>query len=70
MARIAGIDIPRNKQVAFSLTYIFGIGLTQAKNICARAGIDNDIIVQKLSEKQVVSIRNAMSDLYIKVEGT
>ena len=70
MARIAGIDIPRNKQIAYSLRYIFGIGLSQAKNICDQAGVDQNIIVQNLSEKQVISIRTAMTDLQVKVEGT
>ena len=69
MARIAGIDIPRNKQIAYSLRYIFGIGLSQAKNICDQAGVDQNIIVQNLSEKQVISIRTAMTDLQVKVEG-
>ena len=70
MARIAGIVIPRNKQIAYSLRYIFGIGLSQAKNICDQAGVDQNIIVQNLSEKQVISIRTAMTDLQVKVEGT
>ncbi|HIB53125.1 MAG TPA: 30S ribosomal protein S13 [Candidatus Marinimicrobia bacterium] len=69
MARIAGIDIPRNKKVSYSLRYIFGIGLTQAKNICDKAGVDQNIIVQNLSEDQVVSIRTAMTDLQVTVEG-
>ena len=47
MARIAGIDIPRNKKVSYSLRYISGIGLTQAKNICDKPGVDQNIIVQK-----------------------
>ena len=70
MARIAGIDITRNKQIAYSLRYIFGIGLSQAKNICDQAGVDQNIIVQSLSEKQVISIRTAMTELQVKVEGT
>ena len=69
MARIAGIDIPRNKKVSYSLRYIFGIGLTQAKNICDKAGVDQNIIVQNLSADQVVSIRTAMTDLQVTVEG-
>ena len=70
MARIAGIYIPRNKQIAYCLRYIFGIGLSQAKNICDQARVDQNIIVQNLSEKQVISIRTAMTDLQVKVEGT
>lgn len=69
MARIAGIDIPRDKKVPYSLRYIFGIGLTQAKNICDKAGVDQDIRVKDLTEEQEVNIRSAISDLGIKVEG-
>ena len=51
------------------MRYIFGIGLTKAKNICDIAGVDQNIIVQNLSEDQVVSIRTAMTDLQVTVEG-
>ena len=44
MARIAGIDIPRDKKVAFSLRYIYGIGMTKAKAICAEAKVDDNIL--------------------------
>ena len=69
MARIAGIDIPRDKKVPFSLSYVYGIGLSQARNICDKAGINQDIRVQDLKEDQEVSIRKAIEDLGIKVEG-
>lgn len=69
MARIAGIDIPRDKKVPFSLRYVYGIGLSQARNICEKAGIDQEIRVQDLNEDQEVSIRKAIEDLGIKVEG-
>ena len=69
MARIAGIDIPREKKVPYSLRYIFGIGLTQAKNICDKAGVDQDTRVKDLTEEQEVNIRSAIDDLGIKVEG-
>ena len=69
MARIAGIDIPREKKVPYSLRYIFGIGLTQAKNICDKAGVDQDIRVKDLTEEQEVNIRSAIDDLGVKVEG-
>ena len=69
MARIAGIDIPRDKKVPFSLRYIYGIGLSQAKNICEKAKIDQDIRVKDLTEDQEISIRSAIQDLGIKVEG-
>ncbi len=69
MARIAGIDIPRDKKVPFSLRYVYGIGLSQAQNICEKAGIDQEIRVKDLNEDQEVSIRKAIEDLGIKVEG-
>jgi small subunit ribosomal protein S13 len=69
VARIAGIDIPREKKVPYSLRYIFGIGLTQAKNICNKAGVDQDIRVKDLTEEQEVNIRSAIDELGIKVEG-
>jgi len=67
MARIAGVDIPRNKRVVVSLTYIYGIGETTAKNILAAADISEDIRVQDLTEEQVVAIRKEVDK--IQVEG-
>ena len=69
MARIVGIDIPRNKKVAYSLCYIHGIGLSTAVRICNKAKIDIEKRVQDLTEKQVVSIRETISALGINVEG-
>ncbi len=69
MARIAGIDIPRNKKVPYSLRYIHGIGLTQANRICETAKVDPELRVQELNEEQVAAIRDAISKLDIKVEG-
>jgi|TARA_B100000427_G_C15491500_1_gene587859 small subunit ribosomal protein S13 len=69
MARIVGVDIPRNKKVPYSLQYIHGIGLTTAKKLCEVAKIDLDSRVQDLTEEQVVAIRNAISDLGFQVEG-
>ena len=57
MARIVGVDIPRNKKIAFSLCYIHGIGMSTALEICKTAKIDTDKRVQELSEKQISSIR-------------
>ena len=68
MARIVGIDIPRNKKVAYSLCYIHGIGLSTAVMICKKAKIDIEKRVQDLTEKQVVSIRETISALGINVE--
>jgi small subunit ribosomal protein S13 len=69
MARIVGVDIPRNKKVPYSLCYIHGIGLTIAKKLCKEAKVDLDARVQDLTEEQVVGLRNAISDLGYKVEG-
>ena len=69
MARIAGIDIPRDKKVPYSLCYIHGIGLTMANEICDHAKINKDTRVKDLSDSEVASVRNAISTLEIKVEG-
>ncbi len=69
MARIVGVDIPRNKKVPFSLCYIHGIGLTTAKKLCQSVNIDLEKRVQDLSENQIVALRNAISNLDQKVEG-
>tara|TARA_Y100001970_G_C13965458_1_gene715375 strand:+ start:487 stop:864 length:378 start_codon:yes stop_codon:yes gene_type:complete len=69
MARIVGIDIPRNKKIAYSLCYIHGIGLSTALMICNKAKINVEKRVQDLTEKQIVSIRETISSLGINVEG-
>ncbi len=69
MARIVGIDIPRNKKIAFSLCYIHGIGMSTALEICKTAKIDIDKRVQELTEKQISSIREVISSSEINVEG-
>ena len=69
MARIVGVDIPRNKKIAFSLCYIHGIGMSTALEICKTAKIDTEKRVQELSEKQISSIREVISALEINVEG-
>jgi len=67
MARIAGVDIPNDKQVAYSLTYIYGIGINLAKDICAAAKVDATIRVKDLSEDQLGALRTEVSKH--KVEG-
>ena len=57
MARIAGVDIPRDKRVVVSLTYIYGIGNTTAKKILADAGVSEDIRVRELTNEQTAAIR-------------
>lgn len=69
MARIVGVDIPRNKKIAFSLCYIHGIGMSTALEICKTAKIDTGKRVQELSEKQISSIREVISSLEMNVEG-
>jgi small subunit ribosomal protein S13 len=68
MARIAGIDIPKNKRGEIALTYIYGIGRSISKKILEEAGVDVNIKVQDWNDDQITSIRNIISDNY-KVEG-
>ena len=60
MARLAGLDLPRQKRVEIGLTYIYGIGLTRSQEILKKAGINPDIRVKDLTDEQVQAIRNAM----------
>ena len=69
MARIAGVDIPNNKRIGTSLTYIFGIGPTTAKKIVAQTGVNPDVRVKDLSEEDTGKLRNVIENDY-KVEGT
>jgi len=68
MARIAGVDIPREKRLVVSLTYIYGIGPTLAKQICASVAIDESTRVRDLTEEEVSKIRGYI-DASFKVEG-
>ena len=68
MARIAGVDIPRDKRVEISLCYIYGIGLTTSRKILERTRISPDIRVKDLSEEQVNRLREVIDREY-KVEG-
>ena len=68
MARIAGVDIPREKRLEISLTYIFGIGRTTAQQICAATDIDPNTRVRDLTDEEVSRIR-AYIDQSLKVEG-
>ncbi|HZH93555.1 MAG TPA: 30S ribosomal protein S13 [Tissierellaceae bacterium] len=67
MARIAGVDLPRDKRVEIGLTYIFGIGKTSSNEILAKAGVDKDTRVKDLTEAEVSNLR-AVIDTY-HVEG-
>ena len=68
MARIAGVDIPRDKRVEIGLTYIYGIGLTTSKKILAATGINPDTRVRDLAEEEVTRLRE-MIDRNYRVEG-
>jgi small subunit ribosomal protein S13 len=68
MARIAGVDIPRNKRVEVALTYIYGIGPSASKNILQETGVDPNTRVRDLSESEVTSLRQVI-DRDLVVEG-
>jgi len=68
MARIAGVDIPREKRLVISLTYVFGVGRSAAELICEATGIDPGTRVRDLTDEEVNRIR-AHIDQYLKVEG-
>ncbi len=68
MARIAGVDIPREKRLEISLTYIFGIGRTTARTICTELGLDPNTRVHNLTDEEVNRIRTFV-DANLKVEG-
>jgi len=68
MARIAGVDIPREKRLGTSLTYIFGIGDTTAGQVCEATGIDPTTRVRDLTDEEVTRLRNWI-DANVKVEG-
>ncbi len=68
MARIVGVDLPRNKRGAISLTYIYGIGRSRASEILAQAGIDENIKVEDWSDDNVREITSIITNEY-KVEG-
>jgi small subunit ribosomal protein S13 len=68
MARIAGVDLPRDKRVEIALTYIFGVGLTVSKEILAKTGVNPDVRVRELSESDVARLREVLEREY-RVEG-
>ncbi len=68
MARIAGIDLPRDKRVEIGLTYIYGIGLSRSKEILATTGVNPDTRVKDLSDAEVAALRAAVESNY-QVEG-
>ena len=68
MARIAGVDLPREKRIEIGLTYIFGIGRTKSNEILAKTGVNPDTRVKDLTEDEVIKIREVIDKEY-KVEG-
>ena len=69
MARIAGVDLPRDKRVEYALRYIFGIGLTLSREILAKTGINPDTRVRDLTEEEVSKIRETIENEGYKIEG-
>ncbi|MCH2173671.1 30S ribosomal protein S13 [Myxococcota bacterium] len=68
MARIEGVDLPRNKRIEISLTYLFGIGRTSARQICEKAEVSGDTKTDDLSDGEVVRLREVIERSY-RVEG-
>ena len=68
MARIAGVDLPRDKKIEYALCYIYGIDLTSAKNIVATAGVDPTTRVRDLTESEISDLRKVIEGEY-RVEG-
>lgn len=68
MARVAGVDLPREKRIEIALTYIYGIGLTRSQEVLAQTGISPDTRVKNLSEAEQSALRDAVERTY-KVEG-
>ena len=69
MARIAGVDLPREKRVEIGLTYIYGIGRATSNKILANAGVNPDTRVRELTDDEVKKITEAMEKLEVSVEG-
>jgi small subunit ribosomal protein S13 len=69
MARIAGIDLPREKRIEIALTYIYGIGPTTSRKILDRAGIDSNLRVKNVTEDDEKRLRDAIDARQLRVEG-
>ncbi|HHP7244969.1 MAG TPA: 30S ribosomal protein S13 [Elainellaceae cyanobacterium] len=68
MARIAGVDLPRDKRIEIGLTYIYGIGLTRSKEVLRKTAVSPDIRVKDLSDSDVAALREAIETNY-QIEG-
>ncbi len=69
MARIAGIDLPREKRVEVALTYIFGIGPSTARRLLAQARVSPDLRVKDMGEEEEKRVRDAIDEMQLRVEG-
>lgn len=68
MARIAGVDLPKNKRIEIGLTYIYGIGLSRSQKILEKIHLDGNILVHNLNDTQIVAIRDILNNEY-QIEG-
>lgn len=68
MARIAGVDLPKNKRIEIGLTYIYGIGIPRSKSILKQINLDPNTSIKNLTDEQVISIRNILGTGY-EIEG-
>lgn len=68
MARIAGVDLPRDKRIEVALTYVYGIGLSRAQEIIANTGVNPDTRVRELSDEDAIKLRAYVTDNY-QIEG-
>ena len=69
MVRLLGVDLPRNKRIAYALTYIHGIGLTSAQKIIKTADIGSEIRTDELTTEQTIALRQALEATDLKLEG-
>ena len=69
MARLAGVDLPRDKRMEVALTYIYGIGRTRAAELLVKTGISPDLRSKDLTDDDVLALRDAIEELEFKVEG-
>ena len=66
MARIAGVNVPDNKHAVIALTYIFGVGRSKAKRLCADTGVAQDVKIRELTEQEMDGLRTKVSDMMVE----
>ena len=69
MIRLIGVDLPKNKKVAYALTYIYGIGINRGKQIIKLANIDSEIRINDLKTEQIITLRKVLEESNLKLEG-